>query len=254
MRHLSICFLFLLCSINAFCQVDNNYEYGMKADYLFILTHSPKLTMKYPKDAIVPSSGKWYSLSYDSSRKIAFIYNESACGYYKVPNELTPGFERVCENLQEDNHELYWQRVNEIMECIDKKQKLITSTPVPELTPGLLRCINGPVTKKTENDIFDGVEQMPSFVGGSSALAKYMKENVEYPEGATEDGRVICTFVVEKDGSISNVRLAKSINTALDREAIRVIATMPKWIPGKQNGKILRVKYTLPIILRKNSK
>ena len=100
------------------------------------------------------------------------------------------------------------------------------------------------------DDAFDVVEQMPMYPGGPKALIEFLNNNVHYPaeaEKAGIQGRVIATFVVEKDGSISQPTVVKSVNPLLDAEAIRVISAMPNWIPGKQNGKVVRVKYTVPL-------
>ena len=107
--------------------------------------------------------------------------------------------------------------------------------------------------KEEENKVFDVVEQMPSYPGGMSALMQYLSSNIKYPVIAEENGiqgRVICTFVVERDGSITDVKIAKSVDPSLDKEAMRVVSSMPKWIPGKQNGSAVRVKYTLPVTFR----
>ena len=101
-----------------------------------------------------------------------------------------------------------------------------------------------------QGDVFDVVEEMPQYPGGPQALLKFLGENVQYPaeaEKAGIQGRVIATFVVEKDGSISQPTIVKSVDPLLDAEAIRVISAMPNWIPGKQNGKVVRVKYTVPL-------
>ena len=107
--------------------------------------------------------------------------------------------------------------------------------------------------KAEENVIFEVVEQMPTFPGGMSALMQYLSKNIKYPPVAEENGiqgRVICTFVVERDGSVSDIRIAKGVDPSLDKEAIRVVSAMPKWIPGRQNGQSVRVKYTLPVTFR----
>ena len=101
-----------------------------------------------------------------------------------------------------------------------------------------------------QGDVFDVVEEMPQYPGGPQALFKFLGENVHYPaeaEKAGIQGRVIATFVVEKDGSISQPTIVKSVDPLLDAEAIRVISAMPNWKPGKQNGKVVRVKYTVPL-------
>ena len=107
--------------------------------------------------------------------------------------------------------------------------------------------------KEEENKVFDVVEQMPSFPGGTAALMAYLQKAIKYPPVAEENGiqgRVICTFVVERDGSVTDVRVAKSVDPSLDKEAVRVVSAMPRWIPGKQNGQSVRVKYTLPVTFR----
>ena len=101
--------------------------------------------------------------------------------------------------------------------------------------------------------VFDVVEEMPSFPGGSAALMSYLSSNTKYPVVAQENGvqgRVIVSFVVERDGSISDVKVARSVDPSLDREAQRVVKSMPKWKPGKQNGSAVRVKYTVPVVFR----
>ena len=102
-----------------------------------------------------------------------------------------------------------------------------------------------------EDVVYKVVEQMPEFPGGEKALRAFLTENVKYPSIAKENGiygRVICQFIVEKDGSISNVRAAKSSGEiSLDREAIRVIKSMPKWKPGRQRNKPVRARFTMPI-------
>ena len=107
--------------------------------------------------------------------------------------------------------------------------------------------------KEEETKVLDVVEQMPSFPGGPSALMQYLSSNIKYPVVAEENGvqgRVVCTFVVERDGSITDVKVAKSVDPSLDKEAMRVVKSMPHWIPGKQNGAAVRVKYTVPVTFR----
>ena len=107
-----------------------------------------------------------------------------------------------------------------------------------------------------ETKVFDVVEQMPQYPGGDAALMQYLSSHIKYPVIAEENGiqgRVVCTFVVEKDGSITDVRVVKSVDPSLDKEAVRVIKSMPKWIPGKQNGSAVRVKYTVPVTFRLQS-
>ena len=105
-----------------------------------------------------------------------------------------------------------------------------------------------------ENVVFKIVETMPSFPGGDAALMKYIGDNVRYPAIAQENGiqgRTICQFTVERDGSITDIQVLRSSGDAsLDKEAKRVIQSMPRWSPGKQRGKPVRVSYTIPINFR----
>ena len=114
--------------------------------------------------------------------------------------------------------------------------------------------VEAPVEEEEEEVVFMVVESMPEFPGGQQALFKYLAENVKYPVIAQENGiqgRVICQFVVNKDGSIVDVVAVRSSGEpSLDKEAIRVIQSMPKWKPGKQRGKPVRVKYTVPVNFR----
>lgn len=104
-----------------------------------------------------------------------------------------------------------------------------------------------------EEPIFVVAEKMPSFPGGDAALLQYLGKNIKYPTVSQEtgaQGRVIVQFVVDKDGTITNPVVVKSVDAYLDKEALRVINTMPKWTPGKQRNQPVRVKYTLPVMFR----
>lgn len=101
--------------------------------------------------------------------------------------------------------------------------------------------------------VYDVVEQMPMFPSSYKTVLDYLSENIRYPAEALADslqGRVIVTCVIEKDGSISNVKVVKSVDPLLDAEAVRVVSSMPKWYPGTQSGVPVRVKYTLPVIFQ----
>lgn len=101
-----------------------------------------------------------------------------------------------------------------------------------------------------ERQIFMVVESMPEFPGGEAALHQYLAENIKYPQMAKESGiqgRVFVTFVVERDGRVTDVRVMRGIGGGCDEEAIRVVQNMPKWTPGKQRGKPVRVQFNLPV-------
>lgn len=104
-----------------------------------------------------------------------------------------------------------------------------------------------------EQEIFEVVEQMPEFPGGQAALMQYLSKNIKYPTIAQENGtqgRVTVQFVVNADGSIVDAKVIRGVDPYLDKEALRVINSMPKWKPGMQRGKAVRVKYTVPVMFR----
>lgn len=108
-----------------------------------------------------------------------------------------------------------------------------------------------PKHEEEQNKIFEVVEQQPQFPGGS--VNGWLADHIKYPVVAAENGisgRVVVQFVVERDGSVSQVRVVRGVDPSLDKEAQRVISSMPKWIPGKQNGSAVRVKYTVPVTFR----
>ena len=109
-------------------------------------------------------------------------------------------------------------------------------------------------TKKNDM-VFDVVEVMPQYPGGQIAMLKYIMENIKYPEQAMKEGiqgRVTVRFIVEKDGSISDVKPILSVHPLLNKEAVRVVESMPKWTPGKQNGKPVRVRFNVPVMFKLN--
>ena len=131
--------------------------------------------------------------------------------------------------------------VSTVGEDMDATHKIVWIPPVVE-------------TEVVDEDVIvDVAEIMPEFPGGTAALMKYLGTNIKYPTISQEmgsAGRVIVQFVVDKDGSISNPEVVRGVDAYLDKEAIRVISSMPKWRPGVQNGKKVRVKYTVPVVFR----
>ena len=123
-----------------------------------------------------------------------------------------------------------------------------TDIPVPVAAPQNPPLIDYP--ESNDNTIHDVVDQMPRYPGGDQKLKDYIKTHINYPEQAAENGikgTAICQFVVEKDGSLSDIRIVRPIDPQLDREAIRVVKSMDKWLPGIQDHEKVRVKYTLPV-------
>lgn len=108
-----------------------------------------------------------------------------------------------------------------------------------------------PKHEEEQNKIFEVVEQQPQFPGGS--VNGWLADHIKYPVVAAENGisgRVVVQFVVERDGSVSQVRVVRGVDPSLDKEAQRVISSMPKWIPGKQNGQAVRSRFTVPVTFR----
>lgn len=121
------------------------------------------------------------------------------------------------------------------------KEQVVVKEPEPEKP------------KAAPEEIFVAVEQPAEFPGGQQALMKWLSSNIRYPESAQQNdiqGRVVVNFVVEKDGSVSQVKIAKGVDKDLDREAIRVVQKMPKWTPGKNNGVAVRSYFNLPVTFR----
>lgn len=158
-----------------------------------------------------------------------------------LPPPPAPIQEIEVLNVVDDNVETERVEIN----TEDNNEEVIIQAPV-----------EAPVIEEEEEveEIFVVVEKMPSFPGGQAALMKYLGENVKYPVIAQENGiqgKVICQFVVNKDGSIVDVEVVRSGGDAsLDKEAVRVIKSMPKWEAGQQRGKPVRVKYTVPVNFR----
>ena len=157
-------------------------------------------------------------------------------------------------------------QVAEILDIVDNNEEIVeekieTSESTTEAISGPVAQVSGPVATgpvvveeaSDEGEIFQVVEQMPEFPGGMQALMAYLSKNIKYPSVAQDNGiqgRVLVSFVVNKDGSIVDPEVIKSVDAALDKEAMRVIKAMPKWNPGKQRGKPVRVKYTVPVLFR----
>ena len=108
-------------------------------------------------------------------------------------------------------------------------------------------------TTTTAEKVFDVVDEMPSFPGGQGAMMEFLSKNIKYPIEAEENGiqgRVLVKIVVKKDGMIDSPTVVKGVDPLLNKEAIRVVKTMPKWIPGKQKGEPVNVSFTVPVTFR----
>ena len=146
-------------------------------------------------------------------------------------------------NVVEDDVELEQQ---DILSSEDNQQEAQTAVYTP---PAVVE----EEEEEAAQQIFTVVEEMPEFPGGQGELLKYLGKSIKYPVIAQENGiqgRVICAFVVNRDGSIVDAEVLRGVDPSLDKEALRVINSMPKWKPGKQRGKPVRVKYTVPVTFR----
>lgn len=119
--------------------------------------------------------------------------------------------------------------------------------------PEYVTVTDAPFGGADENGIFQVVEEQPQFPGGMAALVEYLKKNIRYPAICKEQGlqgRVIVQFVVNADSTISDAQVIKPVNPHFDKEALRVVNAMPKWIPGEQRGKPVRTRFTMPVTFR----
>lgn len=116
-----------------------------------------------------------------------------------------------------------------------------------------VKAANLAAEEKVDNKVYVAVQQMPTFPGGETAMFKYLNDNIHYPDLAKDNGIsgvVSCQFTVNTDGSIVDIKVLKSPHQVLSDEAVRLIKSMPHWLPGKQNGKAVRVSYTLPVTFK----
>ena len=149
-------------------------------------------------------------------------------------------------------------KVEEVLEIMDNDSDVEESTiQASDDTQAAVEVKYTPVEVEEEEveeqQIFQVVEEMPEFPGGMAECMKWLSKNIKYPTISQENGvqgRVIIQFVVNRDGSIVDAQVARGVDPYLDKEALRVVGLMPKWKPGKQRGKEVRVKYTLPVMFR----
>lgn len=163
-----------------------------------------------------------------------------------TPPPPAPDQPVVVEQIQvvEDNVEVANVEIASVDDAFDKLQN--TFTP-----PAPVQRSQEEVAEDTQ--IFEFLEEMPEFPGGQAAMMKWLSENVKYPAIATENniqGRVMVSFVVERDGSISNVKVVRGVDPSLDKEAVRLINDMPKWKPGMQTGKPVRARFNIPVTFK----
>lgn len=141
-----------------------------------------------------------------------------------------------------------------VISCTSPKEKKTEANQEPASAPEMQVVTYAPQPKEAvQGEVFQVVEEQPMFPGGMGEMMKFLQQNVKYPKEAQDQGkqgRVIVQFVVNKDGSISNDTIVRSVDPLLDAEALRVVRSMPNWTPGKQKGEAVRVRFTLPVTFR----
>lgn len=214
----------------------NNAKYITYLNEFLVLTIDirPDNTYNMEYGGLLISQGKW-----ERSRNLLVLHDSNVGGnFYALigDNELTINIlnygQKTLSVLEDDV---------DFITCPEPEIGFIGS-PWTEIEPGY-------------DDVFVVVEEEPEYPGGTAALLEYFRETMEYPQDALRDnieGRVIVKFIVEEDGSITHLKVLKSISPSVDAEALRLINRMPKWKPGKQNGKTCRVSYSVPISFRIN--
>jgi TonB family protein len=195
-----------------------------------------------------------------------------------IPNSVTwigNGSFSGCEALAKLNYngmQAQWRQIEKVgswmegssivlIDCLDAMIVMMEEDDIVELEEDCIEIavdiVPVEVVEEVEEEeevVFKVIETMPEFPGGQQAMMKFIADNIQYPVIAMENGiqgRVICQFVVEKDGHIGDIQVVRTSGDAsLDKEAVRVIGTMPKWKPGIQRGKPVRVIFTIPINFR----
>ena len=258
MRQSLLAIFLTIMSITAFGQTQINPK-----DYRFMVLQMPKLDMQFPENREIPADNNtFYALSYDDTNNTAFVYNDYVCGYYEVPAAMRAGFKTGARNLQAENPDEYWKLVKQVMDKVTAnwKEKTGASAAAPASTSTAASTENTTtaaapkvVASDDPNYVYDTADVMPSFLGGPKALTTYLVKNTRYPEAAMkagQQGRVLCSFIVETDGTISDIKVVKKVWPALEVEAKRVVGSMPKWVPAMIDEKTVRCRVTLPVVFR----
>lgn len=233
---------------------------GTKFDTIFIYLHCNSIVMELKKSKEADNErlkgpAMMIGLLFIGSLVLASFSYTTA-----IEREVK---DKVVENLSEDSFE---QEVKEEVKQEQQEQTTVEVPPPPqeeiieeenkEEPPKSTPPVPPPVKIETEQvkvaeEIIEFPDVEASFPGGAAALKQYIRDNVVYPEMAmemNEQGKVYLSFVVEKDGAITNIKVERGVSSDLDREAKRVVRSMPKWVPGETKGKSVRTKCSLPIV------
>ena len=201
--------------------------------------------------AFAEKNGKWGAIDKSGKTVVPFIYDgaeDCSEGLMKVSKDGMWGFVNKSGTVVIPIRFEYVGKFSDGLAQVihegrfgymDQKGNTTLNPPTSVVAP-----------PNTNKETFDVTETMPSFVGGNDALIRWINENMIYPEEAFKKGikgRVVGSFVVERDGSISEVEIMRSVHPLLDNEMVRLLKSMPKWIPGTQNGEPVRVKYSIPL-------
>ena len=168
-----------------------------------------------------------------------------------VASYASPKTEQVSDKIVQESNDMAEKVVIPTTEN-DQSATIEIKDTKNQTSPQKVSNQKGKV-KKADRKVYDNVEQMPAYPGGMEALNNYIMKNIKYPPKAEENGiqgRVIVTFVITKEGKMTKAKVKKSIDPLLDAEALRVVKTMHKWIPGRQNGKVVNVQFTIPVTFR----
>lgn len=209
---------------------DNNHIVWLQKTYIssearnYVMKKFHLKRIPYSEKNLIVFNYEWTQIA----TKRTIFYNSKGDVIESIGNEYAD-----LEYIVPDSNGEFWR--DEAKKIYDKKNN------------------NSTASSNTNGHVFTVVEQMPQFPGGDAALMGYIRDTMHYPTIAKENGvqgRVVVSFVVEKDGSITNVAVLRSVGPSLDREAIRIVRSMPRWIPGKQNGHTVSVKYQVPVTFR----
>ena len=228
----------------------NEFKYTLLAPSQFILTDiygnrisTSQIKVTFCKAKVETEPERFYPLTVEGFDSVV-VWKKTYPACYKVTiigdvRNRIGGYEQMIEYVYVYNKRGYvkdrpYKKAIEKI-YIDKEKPSYCSIP------------------EKEEKVFDVVEEMPQFPGGPQALFEFIEKNIKYPAEAEDkcvQGRTIVTFVVNENGSISSVKVVKSVDPLLDREAQRIVRSMPHWIPGKQNGHAVKVKYTVPVTFK----
>lgn len=245
--------------------LQTGYDYKVYQYHLLGLAHNKAAATLYNSFNVLPLKNRIKMMNKKRTKEIGrtkyLLFLPLAALLLIISNieavvRTTKNFTREVIQTVEKSTEQVTKAVGQIPE-----QATVEEATIPKEIPADIditdkdpSAIMQKVNTGDDDDIFDVVEEMPVFPGGQTGLMEFIAKNLRYPVKAQKEGiqgRVIARFIVEKDGSVSNLAVARrSASSELDAEAIRVLSTMPKWTPGKQRGKEVRVKYTVPIAFK----